>query len=410
MRFIADLHIHSSFSRAVSRDMTLDNLDVWGKKKGLKVIGTGDFTHPRWFADIENLLVPAEPGLFRLKSGDSGTRFLLTTEISSIYSRGGATRRVHNLVFAPDRETVRKINENLVRRGANLISDGRPIIGLDSEELLKIVLGVNPEAAFVPAHAWTPWFSVFGSMSGFDSLEEAFGEETKNIFVIETGLSSDPAMNWRLSNLDNISLISNSDSHSLQRLGREANVFDTDLSYRGIMDAIKSRDKSKFLATIEFFPEEGKYHFDGHRNCGVSLSPEETLKLGGKCPVCGRPLTIGVLNRVHKLADRPNGYVDEKKVPYKSLIPLDEIIAEAYGVGTSSKKVKEEYERIVSVVAPELEVLMDKSEAELFSTVDSKIAEGIMKVRRGEVEIAPGYDGEYGKIKIFKEEKVNSLF
>lgn len=410
MRFIADLHIHSSFSRAVSRDMTLDNLDVWGKKKGLKVIGTGDFTHPRWFADIESLLVPAEPGLFRLKSGDSGTRFLLTTEISSIYSRGGATRRVHNLVFAPDTGTVRKINENLVRRGANLISDGRPIIGLDSEELLKIVLGVNPEAAFVPAHAWTPWFSVFGSMSGFDSLEEAFGEETKNIFAIETGLLSDPAMNWRLSNLDNISLISNSDSHSLQRLGREANVFDTDLSYKGIMEAIKNRDRSKFLATIEFFPEEGKYHFDGHRNCGVSLSPEETLKLGGKCPVCGKPLTIGVLNRVHKLADRPNGYVDEKKVPYKSLIPLDEIIAEAYGVGTSSKKVKEEYERIVSVVAPELEILMDKSEAELFSAIDSKIAEGIMKVRRGEVEIAPGYDGEYGKIKIFKEERVNSLF
>jgi uncharacterized protein (TIGR00375 family) len=334
---------------------------------------------------------------------------LLTTEISNIYSRGGATRRVHNLVFAPDTATVRKINESLIRRGANLISDGRPIIGLDSEELLKMVLGANPEAAFVPAHAWTPWFSVFGSMSGFDSLEEAFGEETKNIFAIETGLSSDPAMNWRLSKLDNISLISNSDSHSLQRLGREANVFDAELSYQGIMDAIKSRDCSKFLETIEFFPEEGKYHFDGHRNCGVSLSPEETLKIGGKCPVCGKPLTIGVLNRVHKLADRPNGYVDEKKIPYKSLIPLDEIIAEAYGVGTSSKKVKEEYERIVSVV-PELEVLMDKSEAELFSSIDPKIAEGIVKVRRGEVEIDPGYDGEYGKIKIFKEEKANSLF
>ena len=407
--FIADFHVHSAYSRATSKECVPEFLDLWARRKGLALIGTGDFTHPRWFADIESLLVPAEPGLFKLKSKDSGTRFLLTTEISNIYSRGGATRRVHNLVFAPDTATVRKINESLIRRGANLISDGRPIIGLDSEELLKMVLGANPEAAFVPAHAWTPWFSVFGSMSGFDSLEEAFGEETKNIFAIETGLSSDPAMNWRLSKLDNISLISNSDSHSLQRLGREANVFDAELSYQGIMDAIKSRDCSKFLETIEFFPEEGKYHFDGHRNCGVSLSPEETLKIGGKCPVCGKPLTIGVLNRVHKLADRPNGYVDEKKIPYKSLIPLDEIIAEAYGVGTSSKKVKEEYERIVSVV-PELEVLMDKSEAELFSSIDPKIAEGIVKVRRGEVEIDPGYDGEYGKIKIFKEEKANSLF
>lgn len=410
MKFIADFHIHSAFSRAVSRDMTLDNLDVWGRKKGLKVIGTGDFTHPRWFSDIESLLEPAEQGLFKIKSKDNGTRFLLSSEISSIYSRGGATRRVHNLIFSPDIITVKKISEALLKRGANLISDGRPIIGIDSEELVKIVMEANAEAVVIPAHAWTPWFSVFGSMSGFDSLEECYGEQTKNIFAIETGLSSDPEMNWRLSKLDNISLISNSDSHSLQRLGREANIFDTDLSYRGIIDAIRLRDKSKFLMTIEFFPEEGKYHFDGDRACGVSLSPEETAKLGGKCSSCGKPLTIGVLNRVYQLADRPAGYKDDRRVPYKNLIPLDEIIAEAYGVGTSSKKVKGEYERIVSVVGNELEVLLNKSEEELLAGIDGKIVEGIIKVRQGEVEITPGYDGEYGKIKIFGVEKKATLF
>jgi uncharacterized protein (TIGR00375 family) len=410
MKFIADFHIHSAFSRAVSRDMTLDNLDIWGRKKGLKVIGTGDFTHPRWFSDIENLLEPAEPGLFKIKSEDNGTRFLLSSEISSIYSRGGAARRVHNLIFAPDILTVKKISEAFLKRGANLISDGRPIIGLDSEELVKIVIEANAEAVVIPAHAWTPWFSVFGSMSGFNSLEECYGEQTKNIFAVETGLSSDPEMNWRLSDLDNISLISNSDSHSLQRLGREANIFDADLSYRGIIDAIRSRDKNKFLMTIEFFPEEGKYHFDGHRTCGVSLSPEEAVKLNNKCPSCGKPLTIGVLNRVCQLADRPAGYKDDRRVPYKNLIPLNEIIAEAYGVGTSSKKVKGEYERIVSVVGNESEVLLDKSEEELAAGIDGKIVEGIIKVRKGEVEITPGYDGEYGKIKIFGVEKKNALF
>ncbi|MCL4406368.1 MAG: endonuclease Q family protein [Patescibacteria group bacterium] len=410
MKFIADFHIHSAFSRAVSRDMTFDNLGAWGKKKGLKVIGTGDFTHPRWLADIESLLEPAEPGLYKLRSGDQGTRFLLTAEISSIYSRAGATRRVHNLVFAPDVATVKKINEALLKRGANLLSDGRPIIGLDSEELVKIILEADSGAAVVPAHAWTPWFSVFGSMSGFDSLEECYGEQTKNIFAIETGLSSDPSMNWRLSELDGISLISNSDSHSLQRLGREANIFDTEFSYSGVMEAIRSRDKNRFLMTIEFFPEEGKYHFDGNRACGISLSPEETMKLKGICPACGKSLTIGVLNRVYQLADRPAGYTDPRRVPYKNLIPLDEIVAEAYGVGTASKKVKQEYERIVSVVGDEIEVLMDKSESELSSGIDEKIVEGIMKVRRGEVKITPGYDGEYGKIRIFGVEKASTLF
>jgi uncharacterized protein (TIGR00375 family) len=410
MKFIADFHIHSAFSRAVSRDMTLENLDVWGRKKGLKVIGTGDFTHPRWFSDIENLLEPAEPGLFKIKSKDNSTRFLLSAEISSIYSRGGATRRVHNLIFSPDIVTVKKISEALLKRGANLISDGRPIIGIDSEELVRIVMEANAEAVVIPAHAWTPWFSVFGSMSGFDSLEECYGEQTKNIFAIETGLSSDPEMNWRLSKLDNVSLISNSDSHSLQRLGREANIFETDFSYRGIIDAIRSRDKNKFLMTIEFFPEEGKYHFDGDRACGVSLSPEETAKLNGKCSFCGKPLTIGVLNRVYQLADRPAGYKDDRRVPYKNLIPLDEIVAEAYGVGTSSKKVKGEYERIVSVVGSELDVLLNKSEEELAAGIDGKIVEGIVKVRKGEVEITPGYDGEYGKIKIFGVEKKSTLF
>ncbi len=358
-KFIADLHIHSKYSRATSRDMTLEELDRWADDKGILVMATGDFTHPEWFKEIKEKLEPAEAGLFKLKSPYkkktikgtlAETRFFLSTEISSIYSRSSAAgtkkvHRIHNLIFAPDIETVEKINTQLGWIG-NLKSDGRPILGLDARELAKIVLNTNPKAAIVPAHCWTPWFSVFGSMSGFDSIEECFGDYSKYIFAIETGLSSDPAMNWRLSKLDNISFISNSDSHSFQRIGREANIFDIELSYAGIIDAIKSRDPKKFVATIEFFPEEGKYHYDGHRLCGIVFSPEETKKHKGICPKCGRKLTIGVMNRVAELADRPSvevegkGYYQEydERVPYYNLITLDEIIAEVYGVGVAAKK------------------------------------------------------------------------
>jgi len=404
MRIIADLHIHSKYSRAVSQEMVLENIALWAKKKGIQVMGTGDFTHPQWFNEIKTKLKPAEPGLFKL--ADS-TRFMLTTEISSIYSKGGKVRKIHNLVFAPSIETVEKINTKLGWIG-NLKSDGRPILGLDSKELLKIILDIDDRCVLVPAHAWTPWFSIFGSMSGFDSLEECFEELSSHIFAIETGLSSDPAMNWRLSALDKISLISNSDSHSLLKIGREANVFECELSYNAIIDAIKSRDPKKFLYTTEFFPEEGKYHYDGHRLCNVSMSPEETKKNNGVCPVCRKRVTIGVMNRVDKLADRVAGKGGEGRVPFHNLIPLDEIIADVFGVGVSSKAVKKEYEELIKNIGTEFRVLLEANYEELIKATSPAIAKGIISVREGKVELVPGYDGEYGKIKIIREVKKNN--
>jgi uncharacterized protein (TIGR00375 family) len=412
MKFIADLHIHSKYSRAVSKNMVPEELDRWADDKGILVMGTGDFTHPGWLKELKQKLSPAEQGLFKLKSVYkkktikdtlADTRFLLSTEISCIYSRNGKTRRIHHIVFAPDFETVEKINTQLSWIG-NLASDGRPILGLDSEELAKIVFNTNTEAVIVPAHAWTPWFSVFGSMSGFDSLEECFGKYTKNIFAIETGLSSSPDMNWRVSQLDNISLISNSDSHSLERIGREANVFNTELSYAGISDAIKSRDPKKFLYTIEFFPEEGKYHYDGHRMCGFSCEPEETKKYKNICPKCGKPLTIGVMNRVDQLAGRPEGYRDSKRIPYKSLTTLDSIIGEALDVGKATKSVMKEYEKLIKVFKSEFNVLLNAPIKEIALASKPEIAEGVERVRQGKLIIKPGYDGEFGVIKIFSEE------
>lgn len=401
MRVIADLHIHSPYSRAVSPAMTLENLDRWARLKGIGIMGTGDFTHPKWMREIKSKLEADGSGLFTVKGGE-GTRFILSVEISSIYSRGGRARRIHNLVFAPSIETAEKINLKLGWLG-NLRSDGRPILGLDSEELAKIVFDIDSEAVIIPAHAWTPWFSVFGSMSGFDSIEECFGEMAPYIFAVETGLSSDPAMNWRLSALDKIALISNSDSHSLSRIGREANVFETELSYAGIMGAIRSRDPKKFLYTVEFFPEEGKYHYDGHSEHKVRMSPEETRKSGGKCPTCGRKVTVGVMSRVEALADRPPGAKPEGAIPFKNMVPLDEIIGEAFDMGVSSKKVKEEYSRLVAAFGSEFTALLDAPESDLRTAARPEIAEGIMKVREGRLKIEPGYDGEYGKVHIFNE-------
>ena len=439
MKFIADLHIHSKYSRATSKNMNLEELDRWADDKGILVMATGDFTHPEWFKEIKTKLEPAEPGLLKLKKEYkkptikgtyAETRFFLSAEISSIYSRlSPSTKekrvyRVHNLVFAPDLETVEKINARLSLVG-NLKSDGRPILGLDSEKLAEIIFNINPEAAIVPAHCWTPWFSVFGSMSGFDSLEECFGEYADKIFAVETGLSSDPLMNRRLSKLDNISLISNSDSHSLQKIGREANIFDAELSYDGIVKAIKNgapnqksnvkNQMSKFVATIEFFPEEGKYHYDGHRLCGVLFSPEETEKHKGICPRCGKRLTVGVMNRVKKLADRPPQDASAlNRVPFYSLIPLDEIIAEAFNVGVGAKKVKGEYEKLIKTFGSELKILLETETEKLAAAADSRVAEGIKAVKEKRVKILPGYDGEYGKIRIFGEkenaEKQNVLF
>lgn len=413
MRIIADFHIHSPYARAVSKEMTLENLDYWAGLKGITVMGTGDFTHPQWMKEIKAKLEPAEPGLYKLKvvpdsvshkiENESGTtRFILTVEISSIYSKGGKTRRVHNLIFAPSVEAAEKINAQLNIRG-NLKSDGRPILGLDSKELAKIVFNVDEKCFFVPAHAWTPWFSVFGSMSGFNSLEECFDEYAKYIYAVETGLSSDPAMNWRLSKLDKIALISNSDSHSLQKIGREANVFEAKLSYDSIMEAIRSHDQDKFLYTVEFFPEEGKYHYDGHRLCKFSCASEETKRLNKICPKCNKPMTVGVLNRVDELADRPVGGKPERVIPYKSMVPLDEIIAESFGVGTSSKRVKEEYKSLVEKLGSEFSILIDAGKSELEKATRPEVVEGIMRVREGKLHIEPGYDGEYGKVKIFEE-------
>ena len=404
MRFVADFHIHSKYSRAVSPLMDLVNLDKWARIKGINVLGTGDFTQPKWFESIKKELEPAEPGLFKLRGSVSPTRFILTAEISCIYKKGGKVRKIHIIIFAPSIEVVEKINFKLGQIG-NLKADGRPILGLDAKELVKIVLAANENCLVVPAHAWTPWFSVFGSKSGFDSLEECFDEYTKYIYAIETGLSSDPAMNWRLSQLDKVNLISNSDAHSLGKIGREANVFDTELSYEGIAAALKAKRPrgypSKFLYTIEFFPEEGKYHYDGHRLCNVSLTPQQSKKYNNICPKCGKPLIIGVLNRVEELADRPEGFLPKDAIPFKSLIPLNEVIAEAIGVSALSKAVSKYYDNLIKNLGSELSILLEVSEKDIDKWSSAEIAKGIIKMRKGEVSIEPGYDGVYGKVKIF---------
>ena len=414
MRFIADFHIHSKYSRATSPQMDLENLDKWAKIKGIKVLGTGDFTHPEWFKNLKEKLEPAETGLFRLKIKDSrfknnATRFILTTEISCIYSKKNKVRKIHIIIFAPSFEVVEKINTHLGWIG-NLKADGRPILGLDAKELVKIVLGISEDCLIIPAHAWTPYFGIFGSKTGFDSIEECFEDYSKYIYSIETGLSSSPDMNWRLSPLDKITLISNSDAHSPQKIGREANVFDTELSYPAIIEAIKSKDPKKFLYTIEFFPQEGKYHYDGHRICGISCPPSQTKKYNGICPVCGRPLTIGVLNRVEELADREEGFKPENAIPFKSLIPLGELIAEAVGVGVGTKEVEREYKNLIEKFGSEFNVLLETPIFDLKSETLPEIAEGIIRMREGKVYIEPGYDGVYGKIKVFSpaEEKSSS--
>jgi len=404
MKFIADLHIHSKYSRATSKEMDLDGLVKWAKLKGIDLVATGDFTHPLWLAELKKKLKPAEQGLFEC----NGVRFILNVEISGIYSKNGSVHKIHNLVFAPSFEIVDKINKELSKIG-NLTSDGRPILGLDAEKLAEIVFNISKYCVIMPAHAWTPWFSLFGSKSGFDTIEECFGKYTKHIFAIETGLSSDPAMNWRLSMLDNISLISNSDAHSPSKLGREVCVFDTDLNYNSLFSAIRHKDPSKFLYTVEFFPEEGKYHYDGHRDCKVRWSPKETNKHKGLCSVCGKPVVVGVMNRVDELADRDDGFKPANAIPFKNLIPLQEIIAEAMGRGVNTKGVQSEYMAAVQKFGSEFKILLDVSEDELRKGLEPKIAEGIIRVRQGKVSIAPGFDGEFGKIKLFSknEEKTS---
>lgn len=397
-KIIADLHVHSGYSRATSKDMNANLMAIWAKKKGINLLATGDFTHPEYLKALKKDLKPLGNGLYTTVKEPS-VNFMLTAEISSIYKQGGKVRKIHNLVFAPSIEVVEKINSVLDKRG-NIRSDGRPILGISAKELLKIMLDISDDCLFVPAHAWTPWFSIFGSKSGFDSIEECFEEYSKYIYAIETGLSSDPEMNWRLSALDNITLLSNSDAHSPAKLGREANVLDCEMNYHDVIDTIKKKDRKRFLYTVEFFPEEGKYHYDGHRLCGISFSPAETKKHKGICPVCNKPLVIGVTNRVDELADRDEGFIPENAIPSKYLVPLVEIIAGAYAQGVNTKKVKLEYERLVSIHT-EFDILLELGEDEIADIADEKIAEGIKRVRSGNIKVVPGFDGEYGKVSIF---------
>ncbi len=418
MSFIADLHIHSYLSRATSKDLTLEQLHRWAQLKGITVVGTGDFTHPRWFAELREKLVPAEDGLFALREDlareihvpaacSAPVRFLLSVEVSSIYKRDGKVRKVHNLAYAPDFETAARIATRLSQIG-NIASDGRPILGLDSRNFLEIVLGSSPDAFLVPAHVWTPWFSALGAQSGFDAITECFADLAGEIFAIETGLSSDPSMNWRLSALDRYALISNSDAHSPEKLGREANLFGCDLSYFALRDALRNQ-REKFLGTVEFFPEEGKYHFDGHRNCGVVLTPTEAREMKGLCPSCGKRLTAGVLGRVETLADRPEGARPEGAKPFRSLIPLTELLGELVGTKAGSIRVRREYERLLDRVGPELVVLGDLPIEEFSRGGLPLFGEAITRMRAGQVHLQPGYDGEYGVVRVFGDEERQRL-
>jgi uncharacterized protein (TIGR00375 family) len=410
MRFIADLHIHSKYSRATSGDMNPEAIWKWAQLKGISVVATGDFTHPKWFRELDDKLEPLGNGLFRLKKShridgipelcQSEVSFLLSSEISCIYSKNGRTRKIHCLVFVPDFPSAAKLSVALAKIG-NLNSDGRPILGLDAKELLRIVLDTAPNAMLVPAHAWTPHFSVFGAVSGFDSMEECFEELTPNIYAIETGLSSDPAMNHRLSALDNITLISNSDAHSPAKMGREANIFDTELSYNAMLDALKTR--KGFAGTIEFFPEEGKYHLDGHRNCEVSLTPAETKKHDYLCPMCGKKVTVGVMHRVDLLADREEGFRLKNAPPFRSIIPLPEIISETIQVGVSSKAVDSIYRKLLEELGNEFSVLLDCPLSDIEKAGSARLREAIERVRQGKAHIEPGFDGEFGKIRIFEQ-------
>ncbi len=414
MRFHADLHIHSKYSRATSKDCDLEHLAYWACKKGITVVGTGDFTHPVWLAELKEKLLPAEPGLFRLRddiarsvyerlppSCDRQTRFMLSVEISTIYKKGELTRKVHHLVYVPDFAAADRFAARLARIG-NIASDGRPILGLDSRHLLEIVLESSPDAYLVPAHIWTPWFAVLGSRSGFDTVAECYGDLADHIFAVETGLSSDPAMNWRISFLDRYRLVSNSDAHSPPKLGREATMFDTEVDYFALRRALETG--AGYVGTVEFFPEEGKYHLDGHRKCNVRLTPEETKAQGGRCPVCGQPVTVGVMHRVDALADRAEARPAPPPTAGQvcSLVPLPEILSEITGSGPTSQTVERNYERLLSNLGAELSILEQVPVEDIARAESSLLAEGIARLRAGKVIRDAGYDGEYGVIRLFE--------
>ena len=414
--YIADLHIHSRYSRATSKDCTPEHLDLWARRKGIHIVGTGDFTHPAWRQELEEKLEPAGEGMYVLKDeyrirdghvpGESIPRFVITGEISSIYKKNDKVRKVHSLILLPGLEDAERISVKLEQIG-NIHSDGRPILGLDCRDLLEIVLELCPSAVYVPAHIWTPHFSLFGAFSGFNTVEECFEDLTPYIHAMETGLSSDPPMNWRVSALDRYQLISNSDAHSPAKLGREANLLDCPMSYEGLARAIQTG--RGLYGTIEFFPEEGKYHMDGHRKCNLCLTPSETMKYNGKCPVCGRKLTIGVSHRVEELADREEGYIREGAKAFESLVPLPEVIGASVGSSGASKKVRREYEKMLAELGAEFEILRNLPLEDIRRVSGGRIAEGIRRLRQGEVERIPGFDGEYGVIRLFCDDELNNM-
>lgn len=416
--FIADFHIHSKYSRATSKDCVPEMLEFWARRKGIDLIGTGDFTHPAWREELKEKLVPAEEGLYTLKDdfrqeaqvagGNPQPRFMVTGEISSIYKKNGRVRKVHNLILLPGLEHAESLSRRLEAIG-NLRSDGRPILGLDSRDLLEIVLDTCPEAILIPAHIWTPHFSLYGAYSGFDHIQECFEDLTGYIYALETGLSSDPPMNWRLSALDGFALVSNSDAHSPANLGREANVFDTGLSYPSILKALKNRTTREFYGTLEFFPEEGKYHYDGHRNCKVCWKPADTQAARGICPVCGGRITVGVLHRVEALADREEGWAPPSARHFESLIPLLEIIASSTGSTVAGKKVRAIYENLIRSIGPELYILRQAALPDIERAAGPWMAEAIRRLRCGQVEIQPGFDGEYGKITVMDKGEIQVL-
>lgn len=415
MKAIADLHIHSRYSRATSKEGTPEYLDLWARKKGISIVGTGDFTHPAWREELNEKLVPAEDGFYRLKEeyvleeakriGGKAPRFVVTGEISSIYKKNDRVRKVHNVLLFPGLEDGEKMARKLETIG-NIHSDGRPILGLDCRDLLEIMLELCPRGIFIPAHIWTPHFALFGAFSGFDTMEECFEELTPYIHAVETGLSSDPPMNWRLSALDRFQLVSNSDAHSPAKLGREANLLDIDFSYEGLYRAVQ--EGKGLEGTVEFFPEEGKYHYDGHRKCHICLSPAEAEKYNGKCPVCGRKMTIGVDHRVVELADREEGFVRENAKPFESLVPLPEVIAASTGRSAASRKVQEQYEEILGKLGPEFEILREIPIEDIKKESGYLIAEGIRRLRAGQVIRRPGFDGEYGTIKLFENHEIQN--
>ncbi len=417
MKFICDFEIHSRYSRACSKNISLEEIARWAQIKGIKLVGTGDFTHPFWFKEIKEKLEEKERGFFSLKEQyiklanknkdipiaikKDAVRFLLSAEVNCIYHKNQKLRKVHHIILAPDLATVEKINESLSWYG-KLASDGRPIITLSSKELLKKLLDINVQILLIPAHCWTPWFGIFGSKSGYDSLEECFDELTKYVYAIETGLSSDPEMNWRIPWLKDVAILSSSDAHSCPKIGREATCFDTEFSYNGLYEAIKTNSSSKIAYTIEFFPEEGKYHYDGHRHCNISLSPLESEKYGGICPHCSLPFTLGVLNRVYKLGKQ--GIIEKpmNRPPFYKIVPLEEVLSEVFGLPVGSKTLRIKYFETVGALGEEFKILLELDFHEI-QQLNERLAEAVTKIRKGEIVIKPGYDGVFGVVRVFPE-------